>query len=64
MTFPSLEIQLTREYLMRMREAYLLIVDVYELMLEISPRTSELRRAEKQNRMILQLEKEQESEKV
>jgi hypothetical protein len=44
MTLPLLDIQLTREYLMREREAYLAMVDNIERILEIEPRTSELRK--------------------
>lgn len=64
MTMPMLDIQLTREYLMRQRDAYLSLIDNIERLLDISPRTAELRRAEKQERILLQLENKQESEKV
>ncbi len=40
-------IELTRDYLLRQRQAYLMLVDSIEIMLDIHPRTSELRRAAK-----------------
>lgn len=51
------------EYLKAQRDAYLAIVDNIERILQITPRTSELRRAEKERLLMIQL-KEKESEKV
>lgn len=45
--FPTLEISLTREYLLILRDGLLKQVDAVERMLGISPRTSELRQTEK-----------------
>lgn len=47
------EIQLTYEYLSKQRDAYLALVDSIERLLEISPRTAELRRQEKRERVII-----------
>lgn len=46
--FPDPSIQLTREYLLILRDALLKQVDAYERILCISPRTSELRQAAKE----------------
>ncbi len=59
----TLEVQLTREYLMRQREAYLAMVDAIECILEIEPRTAEIRRAEKRERAGVHI-KIEEKEKV
>lgn len=47
LVFPTLEISLTREYLLILRDGLLKQVDAVERMLGISPRTSELRQLEK-----------------
>ena len=44
---PELHIQLTREYLLKQREALLLQVDAIERVLDM-PRTSDLRKAERE----------------
>jgi len=44
---PDMELQQEREYLLKQREAFLLLVDAIERRLAISPRTSELRREER-----------------
>jgi len=50
MTFPMLDVQLKREYILMVRDALLKQVDAYERMLGITPRTSELRQMMKDNR--------------
>lgn len=57
MTLPTLEIQLNREFLMRQRDAYLVLVDAIERLLEISPRTVELRREAKAERYAVEIPK-------
>ena len=44
-----MEISLNRELMMKTREALLLIVDALERALDISPRTSELRKQSKRS---------------
>lgn len=44
---PDIETQKEREYLLKQREAYLLLVDAIERRLVMSPRTAELRRDER-----------------
>jgi hypothetical protein len=46
MTFPLPDVVIEREYLMRLREAHLMIVDAIEKQLDM-PRTSELRAEER-----------------
>jgi hypothetical protein len=48
---PDLQIQLTREYLLKQREALLLQVDAIERVLDM-PRTSDLRKAEREKQKI------------
>jgi len=50
MTFPTLEVQLTREHYMMQRQALLLYLDALEQALDIHPRTAELRRQAKDER--------------
>lgn len=63
MNLPLTDERFIIEYLMAQRKAYLAMVDNIERILQISPRTSELRSAEKERILALQLEIK-ESEKV
>jgi hypothetical protein len=68
MTFPLLEISITRDFLMSQRQALLMQLDSIERLLDISPRTAELRKERKalnpppQYQCELDYEKRQEKE--
>lgn len=47
MALPIVELSITRDYLMTQRQALLLQLEAIELLLAMSPRTSELRKAAK-----------------
>lgn len=64
MNLPITNEQFIVEYLRSQRDAYLAIVDNIERILQISPRTAELRRAEKERLLVLQLEAKKESNNV
>lgn len=49
MVMPVLEISITRDFLMTRRQAILLELESIEKLLDISPRTAELRKAAKLN---------------
>ena len=55
MTFPNLEVSLTREYFLLLRDGLLKQVDAIERLLEISPRTVELRREAKAERYAVEI---------
>ena len=50
MTLPPLEIQITREQYMMQRQALLMYIDAIEKILDIHPRTSELRKQARDER--------------
>jgi len=50
MTFPTVELSLTREYILLLRDSALKMVDAYERILGITPRTSELRQLAKEQK--------------
>lgn len=64
MALPTIEVSLTREYMLILRDGLLKQVDAIERMLAINPRTAELRRDAKEARQVLESEGKKEDENV